>query len=89
MGLDFHSTLFTGFSPLIARFYEGISGDSLMYMSSYTYRLRALGWSDEYAWSTLMIWFANDVGFLGALFVLFFLSVLFGAAWRDAIIAKG
>jgi hypothetical protein len=88
MGLDFQSTYFTGFSPLIARMYEGISGDSTMYMSSYTYRLRALGWSDEYAWSTLMIWFANDVGFIGSLIVLFLLSVLFGAAWRDAILAK-
>jgi hypothetical protein len=88
MGLDFQSTWFTGFSPMIARMYESISGDPEMYMNSYTYRLRALGWSDEYAWSTLMIWFANDVGFIGALVVLFMFSYLFGAAWRDAVLAR-
>jgi hypothetical protein len=88
MDLDFHSTFGTAFSPLIARIYEGLSGDSSMYVHSYTYRLRALGWSDEYAWSTLMIWFANDVGFMGALVILFFLSMLFGAAWRDAVLAR-
>ena len=88
MDLDFNSTFGTGFSPMIARFYEVISGDSSMYLHSYTYRLRALGWSDEYVWSTLMIWFANDVGFYGALIVLFLLSMLFGASWRDAVLAR-
>jgi hypothetical protein len=88
MGLDFQSTWFTGFSPMIARMYESISGDPEMYLNSYTYRLRSLGWSDEYAWSTLMIWFANDVGFIGALVVLFLFSYLFGAAWRDAVLAR-
>jgi hypothetical protein len=88
MGLDFQSTYGTGFSPLVVRFYESLTGDSSMYLNSYTYRMRALGWSDEYTWSTLMVWFANDVGFFGALIVLFFLSMLFGAAWRDAVLAK-
>jgi hypothetical protein len=85
LGLDFQSTLGTGFSPMIARYYEALSGDQVIYLSSYTYRMRALGWSDEYAWSTLMVWFANDVGFIGALLVLFGLSLLFGASWRDAV----
>jgi hypothetical protein len=88
LDLDFQSTFGTGFSPLISRFYEGITGDSSMYMNSYTYRMRSLGWSDEYTWSTLMVWFANDVGFFGALNILFFLSMLFGASWRDAVLAK-
>jgi hypothetical protein len=88
MGLDFQSTYGTGFSPLVVRFYESLTGDSSLYLNSYTYRMRALGWSDEYTWSTLMVWFANDVGFFGALIVLFLLSMLFGAAWRDAVLAK-
>jgi hypothetical protein len=88
MSMDFQSTWLTGFSPMIARIYESISGDPEMYMNSYTYRLRTLGWSDEFAWSTLMIWFANDVGFIGALVVLFMFSCLFGAAWRDAVLAR-
>jgi hypothetical protein len=74
MGLDFQSTFGTGISPLMARFYEALSGNSEMYMRSYTFRLRELGWSDENAWSTLMIWFANDLGFVGALLPLGFLS---------------
>lgn len=88
MDLDFHSTFGTGFSPMITRFYEGLTGDTSMYLHSYTYRMRAFGWSDENAWSTLMVWFANDVGFFGALIVLFLLSMLFGASWRDAVVAK-
>jgi uncharacterized membrane protein YjdF len=88
MGLDFQSTFGTGISPLMARLYEALSGNTEMYMRSYTFRLRELGWSDENAWSTLMIWFANDLGFVGALLPLGFLSYIFGASWRDAVMAR-
>jgi hypothetical protein len=85
MDLPFQSTLGTGFSPMIARYYEVLSGDTSLYLNSYTYRMRAMGWSDEYTWSTLMVWFANDVGFFGALLILFGLACVFGASWRDAV----
>jgi hypothetical protein len=88
MGLDFHSTFGTGISPLVARIYEALSGDAEMYMRSYTFRMRELGWSDEYAWSTLMTWFANDLGFVGALLPLAALSYMFGAVWRDAVMSN-
>ena len=88
MNLPFQSTLGTGFSPMIARYYELFSGDTTLYLNSYTYRMRAMGWSDEYTWSTLMVWFANDVGFFGALVILFGLANLFGASWRDAVRAN-
>ncbi len=88
MSLDFQSTWGTGWSPLAARAYEAFSGDSTMYALSYTYRMRAMGWSDEYSWSTLMVWWANDVGFIGALFVLLFFSMMMGASWRDAVLGR-
>jgi hypothetical protein len=88
MKLDFQSTLGTGISPLVARAYEALSGDTDMYTRSYTYRLREFGWSDENAWSTLMTWFANDLGFVGAFIPLAVLSYMFGAAWRDAVLAR-
>lgn len=88
MSLDFQSTWGTGWSPLAARLYEMISGDTTRYALSYTFRMRAMGWSDEFSWSTLMVWFANDVGFLGALGILAFFAAMMGAAWRDAVLGR-
>ena len=51
---------------------------------TYTYRNRGDHWSEEYYWSTLMTWIANDVGFPGTLVVMLALGWLFGRTWRAA-----
>ena len=88
LGLPFQSTMGIGNSPMIATQYANITGDIETYQRSYTYRMRALGWTDEYQWSTLMVWIANDFSFPGALIVLYFLAAIFGASWRDAVLAR-
>lgn len=88
MDIDFHSTFGTAHSPLVSRIYSALSGDERLYEQSYTYRIRDYGWSDENQWSTLIVWFANDVGFAGAAVVICVLAFLLGRAWKDAVFAR-
>ncbi len=80
----FDSTLGVGHSPAALSAYGLITGDTLMEKRTFTYRNRADGWSDEYYWSTLITWIANDVGFPGAVIVLALIAYFWGRWWREA-----
>ncbi|MDB5706581.1 MAG: hypothetical protein JWN66_3697, partial [Sphingomonas bacterium] len=80
----FESTLGVGHSPSAMSVYKLLSGDQALEKRSFTYRNRFDGWSDEYYWSTLITWIANDVGFPGAVLVLALLGYLWGRWWREA-----
>jgi hypothetical protein len=56
---------------------------------AYTSKIAAEdGWSDRFFWSTMMAWFANDVGFIGALVIVFLFAVGFGRSWRDSVLCR-
>ncbi len=73
-----------GHSPASLTVYEVITGDPSLHLRTYTYRNGADGWSEEYYWSTLMTWMANDVGFPGAVALLALIAWLWGLWWREA-----
>lgn len=73
-----------GHSPAALSVYEAVTGDPSLHQRTYTYRNGADRWSEEYYWSTLMTWLANDVGFAGAVLVLGLIAWLWGLWWREA-----
>jgi hypothetical protein len=80
----FESAMGVGHSPAAMTVYETASGDPSLHLRTFTYRNGADYWPEEYYWSTLITWIANDVGFVGAVFVLGVIGYLWGRWWREA-----
>jgi hypothetical protein len=80
----FESTYGVGHSPAAMNVYETLTGDPSLHLHSFTYRNGDDGWSEEFFWSTLMTWIANDVGFGGAVIVLALIGLMWGKWWREA-----
>ncbi len=80
----FESSLGVGHSPAALSVYETITGDLRPHLRTFTYRNGEDRWNEENYWSTLVSWIANDVGFLGAVFVLGAIGWLWGKWWREA-----
>jgi hypothetical protein len=80
----FQSSFGLGHSPAAISVYEALSGDQGPHLRTYTYRNGADGWPEDYYWSTLMAWLANDVGFAGTLPLLAGIAYLWGMWWREA-----
>jgi hypothetical protein len=84
MEKDFDTSFGVGHSPAALSIYEAVTGDPTLHRRTYTYRNGGDGWSEDYYWSTLMTWIANDVGFGGAVFVLALIGFMWGKWWREA-----
>ena len=57
-------------------------------IDQFTYQMKlenAFGWGSDNQWHSMYTWLANDVSFLGVIFVMFFLGVLFAMMFKDAI----
>jgi len=80
----FESSLGIGHSPASLSIYEAITGDPSIHMRTFTYRNAGDHWSEDYYWSTLMTWIANDVGFPGSILVLALIGYCWGRWWREA-----
>jgi hypothetical protein len=80
----FESSYGLGHSPAALSVYEALTNDRNPHFRTYTYRNGDDGWSEDYYWSTLMTWIANDVGFLGALPVIGLIAYLWALWWREA-----
>ena len=84
MEKPFDTSFGLGHSPATLSLYEAATSDPTLHKRTYTYRNGQDGWSEENYWSTLIAWIANDVGFLGAVFVLAFIGFMWGKWWREA-----
>ena len=84
MEKPFESSFGVGHSPAALSVYEAVTGDPTVHYRTYTYRNGADRWSEDYYWSTLMAWLANDVGFAGALLLLGLIAYFWGRWWREA-----
>ena len=73
-----------GHSPAALSVYEAVTGDPSVHLRTFTYRNGEDHWSEEYYWSTLITWIANDVGFPGAVLILALLGYFWGRWWREA-----
>ena len=80
----FDSTFGVGHSPAALAVYEALTDDKTLHKRTYTYRNDADGWPEEYYWSTMIAWIANDVGFTGAVLVLALIGFMWGRWWREA-----
>jgi hypothetical protein len=84
LGKPFESSFGVGHSPVALTTYEAITKDLAPHFRTYTYRNGDEGWVEDYYWSTLVTWIANDVGFAGAVLVLGAVGYLWGRWWREA-----
>ena len=80
----FQSAYGVGHSPAATSVYEAVTDDTALHLRTFTYRNGADHWPEDYYWSTLVTWIANDVGFLGALPVLGLIGYFWGRWWREA-----
>ena len=80
----FDSALGVGHSPAALSVYEAATGDVSPHLRTYTYRNGGDRWPEDYYWSTLMTWIANDVGFPATVPVLGLIAFLWGLWWREA-----
>lgn len=80
----FESSFGVGHSPVALTMYETLTGDRTPHLRTYTYRNGEHEWLEEYYWSTLVTWIANDVGFPGAALVLGLIGYMWGIWWREA-----
>jgi len=84
MEKPFDTSFGLGHSPAMLSVYEAATGDTTLHKRTYTYRNGVDGWSEEYYWSTLIAWIANDVGFFGAVFIIALIGFMWGRWWREA-----
>lgn len=82
---EFESTYGLGHSLFIADWVTKLTGSAAMYERTYTAKVDRVGWPDRVVWSTGYIWFANDLGLLGVVFVLLGVGLLLGQAWIDVL----
>jgi hypothetical protein len=73
-----------GHSPAALGLYEAVTGDPSLHFRTFTWRGGDDHWSEDYYWSTLITWIANDTGFAGAPFVLALIGYLWAQWWREA-----
>jgi hypothetical protein len=88
LGLDFHSTFGLGHAPFAMKAYSNFAGSDELYERSYTFRLRDLGWDDLGLWSTMFPWIANDISFAMVPVLMVLIGWMFGAAWKDSVLAQ-
>lgn len=89
MEKPFESSWGVGHSPAALSVYEVITGDPSLHKRTFTYRNGEDHWAEEYYWSTLITWIANDVGFAGAVPVLALIGWCWGLWWREAAAGMG
>ncbi len=80
----FESSWGVGHSPVALNLYEAVTKDRAPHLRTYTWRNGQENWQEEYYWSTLVTWIANDTGFGGAVLVLGIIGWLWGWWWREA-----
>ena len=61
---------------------------SFVYLNSYQHRIQIYGWDEYMQWHTMYSWFANDITFLGVIFVMFGIACFFSMAYRDSIVTN-
>lgn len=55
---------------------------------TYQVKLEQFGWDSDVRWHSIYTWLANDFSFYGVIIVMFFIGLLFGAMFKDAIVNK-
>lgn len=52
---------------------------------TYQVKLEPYGWDSDVRWHSMYTWLANDFSFYGVILVMFFIGLLFGGMFKDAI----
>lgn len=56
--------------------------------NTYQYRVSAFGWQEGVQWHTMYSWFANDISYIGVIFIMFIIGLVFSMAYRDAVLTN-
>ena len=90
LGMDqpFKSTFGLGHSPALTGIYVRATGDKKFETRSFTYRNAFEAWPPESFWSSMMIWFANDISYLGVLPLMYFIGAYWARRWKNATLGE-
>ena len=86
MLLDFDSLYGAGNSIFLSKNVESIFGIHDFSMTSFPGKLEtAEGWGMMTLWDSIYPWIASDVGFIGSLFVIYFIGKYFAMSWYYSV----
>lgn len=83
---EFDSGYGLGHSLFMSRIVDEFFGTSII---ENTYNMKNeinYGWSREASWNSFYVWMANDVGFVGVIFIMFLYGALMVSCWKDVVI---
>ncbi len=87
--MSFHSTYGLGNSMFLYREATNWFGLGSIVNQSYPSRLGSqYGWGMYRLWDTAYVWIASDVGFIGCLFVIFFIGRWLCSSWKDTLTVR-
>lgn len=85
----FESTFGFGSSMYILDSTEKWFSTDYFIRRSYIYKNHVQdGWDSKIKWSSFYVWIANDVSFIGALIIIYWIGKILGACWRKVIYTK-
>lgn len=83
---DFTTTYGLGHSMYLLDASRGYSSDKLLFERSYIGKnYNTYDYDYHLRWSTLYVWFANDISFIGVLPLMFLLGWFFSKSWKTAV----
>ncbi len=80
---DFTFSYGLGHSNFVLDKATSLVGTQSIVQRTYIGKIHQRGWDRKRVWSTLYVWIANDVGFTGAVFVMFWVGFAFALSWKD------
>ena len=84
LSLDWIPTWGTGFSSFIRNNLQELFNIDLIKFS-YQGRAEKFGWGANRNWHTGYTWFANDVSFIGVIFLMFIIGWLLARMYKDSV----
>lgn len=84
--LDNSFTFGLGHNSFFISLGEKVLGEGVIANKTYQKRIEdSFGWSSSMKWHTFYVWMANDISFIGVVFLLFFVGYYFSQIWYDAL----
>lgn len=59
-----------------------------LHESTYQYRIQQFGWDEDVQWHSIYTWLANDFSFVGVIFIMFLIGMIFSISYKDLLVTK-
>lgn len=85
LGMEHCFTFFVGHSPFLVSVMDKLLSIDL-YSCSLMGQLNGVGWSDDYTWSTIYPWLANDISYYLVVPFIFLISMFLAITWKIGVL---